>query len=197
MATPDPYNPNVPQFPGNSLASSQPKILDNFIQMYNKFLVNHVELNAGSTAGNHTIVQLLEQDSGPETNLGELSIYTKDVPGQTDQLFLRRQNNGPEIQLTNYQIYVSGTTNFFTFLPGKFIVYFGSFTTLENNKLKLQPAVAKNITSVSSCPLGVAPKYKCNVSLESINGLFTGVIFQSSIFNTGPPPSYYLIVGNL
>lgn len=193
------YNPNVPENLSDTLADSQPEFLDNFLKLYNTFKVNHVALDAGATAGNHTIVQLLEQGQAIQTDLNEISVYTKDVAGQTDQVFLRYQGNGQEIQLTNYQIYSINSTTFFTFLPGKILVYFGSFTTLPSNVLSLFPAIAKKIMSVSFCPIGNTPTYKPKIVLQQpSSGFYTRINVTSSLFfNQAPPACYYLILANI
>lgn len=202
MTTPG-YNPNVPENPSDSLADSQPEMLQNFLSLYEIFKRNHIALDAGATAGDHSIVQLLEQDHSFETNVSEISMYAKDVAGQTDQVFLRYQGNGQEIQLTNYQIYSlvqpSGGSAFFTFLPGKIIVYFGSFTTLPNNVLSLSPPIAKKIITISFCPIGNTPTYKPKVTLQQpSSGFYTGINVTASIlFNQAPPPCYYLVMANL
>jgi hypothetical protein len=196
------YNPNVPENFSDTLADSQPEFLDNFLKLYNTFMVNHVALDGGATAGNHTIVQLLEQGQAIQTDLNEISVYTKDVAGQTDQIFLRYQGNGQEFQLTNYQIYSINPTTFFTFLPGKILVYFGSFTSLPNNTLNLFPAIAKKIITMSFCaisPLANFQSGKSKIVLQQpSNGFFTALNVTSSFFfQQAAPPSYYIVLANI
>jgi hypothetical protein len=197
------FDPNVPENPSDSLATTQPEFLTNFLSLYNTFLVNHVALDAGATAGHHTIIELVEQENPLQTGVSEISVYTKEVAGQTDQVFLRYQGNGQEIQLTNYQLYSLnqpvGQTAFFTFLPGKILVYFGSFTTLPNNVLSLFPAIAKKIISVSFCPIGNTPTFKPKIVLQQpSSGFFTGINVTAGVFfNQAPPASYYIVMANI
>lgn len=153
------YDPNSPAKPSEFIATSQPVFLANFQTLYDTFLKNHIPLDALTSPGNHTIIQLTEQIGSFQTNVGELAIYTKDAPGQTDQLFMRFQGDQPEFQLTNYQIYTVGGASYFTFLPGRILVYFGQFDGVLNFQtpilLNLVPPVAKNIISVNMTVAGV------------------------------------------
>ena len=69
-----PYNPNVPQSPGDTFATSQPQLEANFSQLYNYFMRNHVALDATTSAGNHTVIQLLEQSNAKQTSLNDIAI---------------------------------------------------------------------------------------------------------------------------
>jgi hypothetical protein len=180
---PPPFDSNVPADPSDALATSQPQLLNNFLTMFNAFQVNHVPLNAAANAGNHTIIQLLEQDNDFQTGVGEISVYVKKVENQTDQVFLGYQGNGQVIQYTNYQIYsippTNNQTSFFTFLPGGVIVYFGAvglFNNANNNILNLNPPIAKHIITVDVVTIGVTPNGKYPVSLiETPNGIFNQI----------------------
>lgn len=145
MTTPI-YDPSVPERPSDSYATSQPEFLANFISLYQAFLKNHEPIS-GTNQGVHTILELLQQTGDAQTDLNEISFYSKNVDGQTAQVFVRINNNGTAYQLTNYQIYslnqIANQTSYFTVLPGKFLVYFGFFTSLTNNILNLNPPIAK------------------------------------------------------
>ena len=204
---PPPFNPNVPAFPSDALADSQIQFQTNFNNLFENFLKNHVSLTAASNAGNHTIIQLLQQKSAQQTDLGEISVYTKDIADQSDQIFLRYQD-GTEFQFTNYQIYPltqpKNQTAFFTFLPGRVLVYFGSFTKLSKNTLNLFPPIAKNIMTAIFCPSGSTPTYKPKCALYEPEGEFFDKINVTSGFpGTGSsnsetaPPSYYIILANV
>lgn len=198
------YNPNVPPMPETSFPDSQPLFLTNFLQLYNNFAVNHIPLDAATAAGDHTIVELVEQPNSQQTPVSAINIYAKDVIGQTDQVFFRYQGNGQEFQYSNYQIYPvpvsGGVTMFFTFLPGGILVYFGSFTSLPaNNNLQLTPAVAKNIITVSFCPMGTNNQLrKPKVVIPTPqNGYITSInVTNSQIFNSAPPACYFLVMAN-
>lgn len=202
---PPPYNPNVPQFPSDDLATTQAPLLNNFRQIYNKFLVNHIRLDSASDAGIHSIVELKEQENAFQTDLSEISVYTKDVGDQTDQIFLRYQKNGQEFQYTNYQLYSLQSnqfqTKFFTFLPGKILVYFGSFfpKAPPANVLDLSPYVAKNIITISLCPIDSTPNYKPNVKLLAPKeGVYQGIeVLSSTGLGLTAPSCYYTVMANL
>lgn len=214
---PPSYNPNVPQFSSDALDISQPQFETNFLQLYNNFAKNHVELDAVSSAGNHTIIQLVEQpaNSGIQTDLGELSVYVQDVEQQTDQVFLAYQGQGQKFQYTNYQLYKPEDNpgvqeKHFSFLPGKILLYFGLFQpTLSANIIDLSPYVARHIITVSLCPLanGTFSFFKPYVRLIAPkNGIYQGIeVINSAIGNSGvgPPPDrtapncYYVVMANI
>lgn len=157
MTTPtEQYDSNVPQR-NDDLATSQGQFLTNFQQLYDAFSENHVALDDSTSPGVHSLIELLASASGFETSAGELSFYSKPIDGQTDQLFMRYQGNGIEVPITNYQIYsipsTSQRTQYFTFLPGKILVYYGTvnITGFPFN-LSLNPGIGKNLVSANFCP---------------------------------------------
>jgi hypothetical protein len=205
MSTPV-YDPSVPEFPSDGLATSQPEILSNFQTLYNVFLKNHIPLDDPTVPGNHTIIELLEQKNSQQTDLGEISIYSKLVEGQTDQLFIRFQGNSNEVQLTNYQIYSlnqpTGQTAFFTFLPGKLLLYFGSFTASGGTRptpfvLSLLPAVAINIVSIDTCAIGTATYKPCVTVQAAQNGFYKFINFNPSAAGAMFNKFYYAILANI
>jgi hypothetical protein len=200
-----PYNPNVP-LAKDLINVSQGDFLNNFGDLYKAFLVNHVALDAASNAGNHTVVELTEQTAPFQTDAGEISIYTRDAPGQTDQIFMQFQGNQTEFQYTNYQIYsinaTSTQTSYFTFLPGRILIYFGMMTPSSTTfKLLLNPQIAKNIISANFCPIGPASSitnYPPNVVAESgIPNIYTALICTSSFLIQNVPPCYYFVMANV
>lgn len=200
------YNPNVPFNPSSSIGQGQIDFQKNFQALYSAFVVNHVALDAVSGAGNHTVLQFPEQEQAFQTDTGELAVYSKNVSGQTDQLFLRYQFNGTEFQYSNYQIYpleaTSAHTPFFTFLPGKVIAYFGilnvtleAFSTFE---LILRPAICKHIITMNFCPVGLSASYPPYVSLQSPSGeqgVYSVINLMGNPKITNPTQLYYLILG--
>lgn len=203
MSNPLVYDPNTPKAPSESLADSQEQFLVNFSQLYNIFEVNHIPLDAASNAGNHTIVQMLEQTNSPQTDTGEISVYVKnDVTspnnlGTTDQIFIRPQGNATEYQLTCYQIYgltpLATHVPYFTFLPGRILVYFGQIIQLpQNNILSLYPPIAKKIITVSGCALGATPLPKQSADPIEVNGFYTGIKFSQQTLI--PVTNYYYLV---
>ena len=177
MTNPVPiYNPNIPQRK-NTLADSQIDFLNNFSTLYTAFMANHIPLDAVSGAGNHTNVQMFEQQKNDQfqTNVDEISVYCKNVEGQTDQIFLRYQGNQDEFQFSTYQIYSlpvsTVATRFFTFLPGNVIIFFGTAQVKISTSgfpLKLVPSIAKNIITVNLCPLGL-PNIPPFVTVPPVN----------------------------
>jgi hypothetical protein len=213
MANPPLYNPTVPERLGDTFAVTQKDLQDNFQSLFNAFSANHVAMNE-TNAGNHTFINLLERANPILTNLSEIAIYSKDVEGQTDQMFFRYQGEGIEFQFTNYQLYSippenpndpnKGFKSYFTFLPGRVIVYFGIFAgtgQIGAQTLKLVPEIATNIIGVSVCNAGTAPvskdvipQYQLTVD-PAINGIFSTLQF-SRAFAATITDAFYMVVAN-
>lgn len=206
--TTQPYDPNIPTR-NNTIGESQLDFLNNFAHLYNAFLVDHIALDAVIGAGNHNIIHLTEQLQQFQTNVGEISGYSKDVEGQTDQIFLKYQGTFPEFQYTTYQIYglpqTSNQIPFFTFLPGNILVYFGLFTAtlsfFDPVQLELNPPIAKNIITMNFCPAGVTSKYIPKVTLQKEStGIYQRInVFDSVSTTTTPTPTtlYYVVMANI
>lgn len=205
MSAPINYDPNTP-ITSQSFAEWQEQFIENFTQLNNAFQENHIALDAASGNGNHTVLEMLQREDPQATGNAELAVYSKDVEGQTDQIFIRNPANGVEYQFTNYQIYSLSATNpnqYFTFLPGKILCYFGLFTPNNPGPIKLftlNPAIAKNILSVnftSTVPvLGSGVTYSLNAPqngiYKSLNVLAIGLptMLNSDIH-------YYTIMANI
>jgi len=209
------YNPNKP-LRKDKFNTSQLDFLNNFMTLYTAFSANHVALDAASNAGNHNVIQLLEQPAGSmfQTDIGEISIYCKPVTDQGDQLFLRYQGNQPEFQLSAYQIYSLATltgngitqVQFFTFLPGKVLLYFGTinctlpfFATLP---LYLKPPIAKNIITANFTLLGTTPGYPPTISIKTANenGFYEAIyLLNASVFPEiiGNQTFFYVVLANI
>lgn len=195
------YNQNIPNV-NDDLATSQGGFLSNFQQLYNAFAKNHVPLDGGSIGGNHTIIELLNNATGFQTDAGEISLYASPVVNQTGQLFLRTQGNKQDIQYTNYQIYDQGGIQhgqhgFFSTLPGGIIVYFGGIDigATENNSLLLQPNITKSLFSVNFCLTGSKPSNPPSFTIDTLqNGYITKLLAQKGTFSPGIT-YHYLIVG--
>jgi hypothetical protein len=203
------YNPNVP-LPKNQFNASQLDFLNNFGTLYNAFAENHVALDATSNAGNHTVIQLLQQDANDQfqTDVGEISIYCKPVTDQGDQIFLRYQGNKNEFQLSAYQIYpLSVLTNpgivqtpFFSFLPGKVLVYFGTIQctlSMSGVPLYLRPPIATNIITMNFCLMGSVLSFPPAVSIKTpnSNGFYDTIYLQNPVpFGVQPQRTYFYVV---
>jgi hypothetical protein len=200
------YNPNTPTIT-LPFSQWQPQFLQNFAQLYAAFSTNHVPLDAASNAGNHTIIELVEQALPQQTNVSELAVYTKDVSGQTDQIFLRYQGNGQEVQLTTYQIYSLGnfaqgqSNQYFTFLPGNLILIFG-YNVAKTKTTRLRPQIIKNVITCQLTPIGPSNQPFLNVSFVAKNtpGILNFMNVATSITVDGSepiPPLTYLVLGNI
>ena len=204
---PDGYNANFPLI-NTTFANWQIGFLSNFMSMASAFAVNHVPLTdptIPSIAGNHTIVELVEQEKMPQARAGELAVYSKKVPGQTDQIFINDQ--GVEYQYTTYQIYqllpVNGQTAYFTFLPGNVIVYFG-LTANGFETANLLPPIAKNIITVNITTnnnLGSIPKSLIDTPEVSFfadtKGIYKQIYFKRAAGASGRIKSmYYFVLAN-
>lgn len=191
------YNPNTPQR-NTSFADWQINFQANFARAYNDFAKNHVPLDAALDAGNHTVMQLLEQSGEQQIGATELGMYSLDTPNQTSQIYLQ---NGPnQYQYTNYQIYSiapskSQTYNF-TFLPGGLLVMFGLFTRGTTNVINLYPTVAKNIVAINTTCAGGANYPGATPLQKNSDGIITGLIL-TPFGQTRPPSQYYFVVANV
>jgi hypothetical protein len=203
MTTPPPvYNPNVP-LPKENLAESQDDFLINFSTIYEAFSRNHVPLDDLVEPGNHSYIELFKSNQASQTDIGEISVYIKTVEGTTEQVFFKYPN-GTEIQFSCYQIYslpaVPSQTQFFTFLPGKVIVYFGLLNTFAlpagtPPALYFAPFVSKNIITVNFCPQGGIPTIIPWVKLETPQNGFIRAAFLDQI--PAGRLFYYIAMGNI
>ena len=199
------FDPNTPAFTYDSFSTSQPQLQTNFSELFDYFQQNHVPLNAATALGNHTVVQLPNQPDSQQTGLGEVAFYAKKVEGQASQLFMRYQGNGQEIQLTNYQIYslgqLTGQTQYFSFLPGGIIVYFGTIDTNRTQALLvLNPKIARNIITVSFGGSGSInqAQFKPNVYLNTRqDGIINGINVQGYSIASSTITYFYMVMANI
>ena len=209
MTTPE-YNPNIPQ-PKDIFSSSSLPFLENFLDLYNAFNLDHVALDAVANAGNHNLLEMLEQNKTQQfqTDVGEISLYSKKVDGQTDQIYLRFQGNQDEFQYSNYQIYpLFDTTNpptdslpYITFLPNNILVYFGLFQfTGSPSTFTFNPPIAKNIIGMNFCVVGSTPGYSPSIQVVVSNGFSKELQLSLPRTAGGPTIPYqysYFIAVNL
>lgn len=93
------FNPNIPQA-SDPLSISQGDLLQNNTDLEAWSDVDHFPFSdAGSDLGKHDKVTLPER-AAPTTGADELAMYSKDVAGSTE-LFVRKESNGVEIQMTS------------------------------------------------------------------------------------------------
>jgi hypothetical protein len=195
------YTPNIPTR-DMVFALWQTNFLANFGRLYLDMAKNHVPIDTPIIAGNHTNIQLIQQNSSQTTEATEISVYTKKVDGQTDQVWMK-YGSGIEFQITAWQIYpityLPNQTLFFTFLPGNLLAIFGQCTVNLPNTgaftFELKPYVLRNVLSIN---LSNIPAAACSATLvKNDGGYFTGVT-TSPFF--GPQINtvfHYLVVGNL
>lgn len=201
MTTPTPqYNANTPTV-NTFFADWQTDFQQNFEILFKVFGTNHI-FNNSVLDGNHTNIRMPEQKTSQQTDVSELAIYTrgKDFTGLTDSVVIRYQNNGEEFQYTLYQIYKVDDTNFFTFLPGNVIVYFGLFlpNLINTNTLSLKPAIAKNISSVNLTPaISTGQAWGSPVQPVFVNKICTSLTLDTNQIPSVIPNQYYLITGNI
>lgn len=130
------YN-NIPTA-SQRLRDSQPQFLTNFASLQTFLETNHVAFSAANS-GKHKFLQLPEQSSAPTVAANEMGLYTKEQ-GSVSQLFVRRESDGTEINLTN---------------PTSSIVTSG-YTTLVNGliiKWGVTGNLAGNTTTTASFPV--------------------------------------------
>lgn len=192
MSTPQ-YNPNVPR-PGDSIATSQPDFQKNFLSLFNAFAQNHVDLE-DALAGKHTIVELPAQTTAFLSNAGEISTYSRSEDEEGTQVFLKYQGTEEEFQFSCYQIYsvepvplpFGGTqTIYFTFLPGRVLLYFGVYGAAIGRspftqQITLIPPVAKEIITMDFCATTTTPSLKPIVTLQvEDNGIISKINLSSA-----------------
>ena len=201
--TPSPYNTQIPDS-DTSIADAQTLFQNNFLRLFEAFNTDHVSLDDATNPGNHNVVQLVELPVGENTQSQEIAIYSKKVDGQTDQLFMRYPNNGSEFQITEYQIYSIVSTNlqesYFTFLPGKIIVYFGRVFSNNTNvfDITVNPPVTKILAGINVCGVttSLISQPQPNISLIAYSDGF----FRTIRLTTNPTKmfdNFYLFFGNL
>ncbi len=183
------YNPNIPT-PKTKWSQWQPLFQENFTVLNDDFSVNHIPLTSSTNAGNHTNIQLFENTKDQQVSSSELAIYSKEVTGQTDQLFINQFGVQP-YQYSNYQIYQITDNQYFTFLPGKLILYFGLWVLGTN--FKFNPPIVQNVISATFVP--AAPITSYGAATYSNQPRSNGVIPGLTIYTVAS--QYYNVVCNV
>ena len=189
------YNSNIPQA-NNQLSVSQGDLLLNFQAISTYINVNHVDFN-GADQGKHKFIQLPAQSAAPATLATEMALYTKNVTG-VPQLFLRRSNNGTEINLTTS----GAATNGWTRLPSGILLKWGTIATTTFNLLEtIAFPVAASIpvfSAIYSCQVTVAAAQTDN-QVVIMMGLFTvtdvNVFARKLIGGGGVTPFTFFAIG--
>lgn len=203
------YNPNVPR-PGDSIATSQPEFLANFATLFTAFATNHVDLE-DALAGKHTIVEMPAQTANFLSNAGEMSAYTRSIDEEGTQVFLKYQGTTEEFQFSCYQIYLVKPipmpfggiqTLYFTFLPGRVLLYFGNFTDSIGQftpvQLSLIPPVAKEIITMDFCTSTSTPSLKpVSAIIASDNDIISKIKLSPPSFGGLAGPMNYMVMAKI
>lgn len=132
------YFRDIPNGP-NDPSDDQPLMQINTNSIDDIIAVDHYSFgSSGNLDGWHIQSHYPFLVAAPATNTTQGAVYTKDVGGGVIQLFYRRENNGPEIQLT--------TSGMVTNTPQAFVNFQG--TTLGNNAAQTIRG-SFNVTSVT------------------------------------------------
>ncbi len=153
------YSPITPQSQP-SPAATQAQIQTNFAQFATIFMQNHTPLN-NSNQGKHedVIMENLAADPGVINDL--VSLYNKNAPSKASsqpQLFAQilkflptpnDPTDAPNIgmQLTYNTVNTVGPNQFQSFLPGGYILYFGTVTA--TGTVTLSPAPSEIIIAIA------------------------------------------------
>lgn len=153
------YTTNIPQA-AQKIKNTTSLIRANFDNLSAGLTNDHADLN-DSTAGKrltHDKVRLNVQAAGPSTTTTQIALYSKNVLASAvnyPELFLRRESNGTEIQLSTGGLspllggdYLNPPANStgYTFLPGGLVYYWGIETAgFNNNTNNVLPVIAGRV----------------------------------------------------
>ncbi len=203
------YDPNQPQNqppPDTGINS----VRNSFSSYANIFDNNHIALNANNQ-GKHSNVILQQQSGDPSVESGFDALYsnvastnlgsTLEIFAKIPQFLSSDKPNNPE-QLTFHTVNIVGPTQYQSFLPGGYVLYFGTVTGNVVNApltalVTLVPAPTKilcvianptRLALVTGAGTNLAPQ-KVSVILNTTNTA------QFTIFAVAPGPG--LAVGNI
>lgn len=176
------YTPGTP-LPNQTLASSQPEIRNNFLNLNTTIGTNHVKPIDSNVAnrGKHNLIHLIQQPAAPATTSTELALYAKNVGGSPN-LFLRKKSSGTEIQLTSNSVTPVVAANGSTFLPGGLMLQWGtvnmSFADGSQSALiPFTPAFSNVPYSIMATPI-VSQSNDEVISLRVKTGSVTAIDFR-------------------
>lgn len=180
------FQPSIP-LASDLISVSQGDIKNNFQSLSTAWNVNHVDFNA-SGAGKHNFVEFPNQGADPAGAAAEMTLFSK-TAAAVSQLFYKRDASASSFQLTGRD--PAGTTNGTTFLPGGFIIIWGSIAAAQNNVVQnFHTAFPNNCFSVQ-----ITTNSASNPSASGINGFTTtGFTFKST--SSGGIPIVYMAIGN-
>lgn len=183
------YDPNTPQSQP-SPAATQSQIQTNFAQWAAQFVKNHSGMNS-SSEGDHEAVVMEIQAIDPPVLENFLALYCKPAfsnIGVQGQLFARiRQiipliTNSP-MQLTYHTVNTVGPTQFQSFLPNGYVLYFGTTNAVGTITLSPAPsiilcaiAIPNTLTTVGTpIPNTVSTNPLNNFQFDILSSTATGV----------------------
>jgi len=186
------YSPIIPQSQP-SPAATQVQIQTNFAQFASIFALNHSALNT-KNQGDHEKVILEKQASDPGVVNDLVALYCKDASskaGTQPQLFsqilkfLPTPNDPTDalnigMQLTYNTVNTAGPNQFQSFLPGGYILYFGTVTATGTVTLSPAPtaiwcAIAFPNNIQSNTPNTVSTNVLNNSQFDILSSTAIGV----------------------
>lgn len=197
------YTPKIPQA-SDRFKDSQPLIKGNFIDIDSGFNLNHVNFNNGTDTGKHKFLQMPEQGAAPTTAPGpEMGLYVKNSTLTSNpEMFIRRNNDGIEIGMTEYL----GAGTGWSRLPSGLLLKWGFVApSLPNPATITFPVGAtipifNNLYSVQVSPANNAVS-DLNWSASIVNTSLTAASFQVWMTQRTSTTStaiqlYYLAIGD-
>ena len=189
------YDPNTPQSQP-SPADTQAQIQTNFAQWAAKFLKNHTAMNKNSQ-GDHEAIILENQVDDPGVTQDLVTMFNKNASsfaGIQPQLFtqikkflptLADPRDAPNIgiQQTYNTVNTVGPTQFQSFLPNGYLLYFGTTSSVGTITLSPAPtiilcavAIPNNLTtSGTPIPNTVSTNPLNNFQFDILSSTATGV----------------------
>lgn len=178
------YSPITPQSQP-SPAATQVQIQTNFSTFASIFALNHTALNT-KNQGDHEDVILEALPSDPSVIDDLVSLYSKNAvakSGNQPQLFTQilkflptanDPNNpgNPGMQLTQSTINTVGPNQFQSFLPGNFMLYFGTVTANGTVTLNPAPTTIHSVVAFSNNVVGGLPTRVSVVVNQTTNASF-------------------------
>lgn len=169
------YTTNIP-LSAQKIKNTTSLIRANFDNLAAGLSNDHADINdpTSGTRLTHDKVRLNVQGAAPSTTTTQIALYSKNVLSNAvnyPELFLRRANNGTEIQFTSGGLspllggdYLNPPANStgYTFLPGGLVYYWGIVTAgFDNNIPNQLPPIAgrviKKIYSLNCQPWKTVP----------------------------------------
>lgn len=197
------YNPNIPT--GNvKLNIDYLALRNNFTQLNTTYGIDHLPYTNGtSQLGYHTAIHLVPQ-AAPTATLGYGQIYNQEVNDgystDTTLYFLTGKNRN--LQLTsNMTPAVDGSGNGFTFIPGGFIVEWGTFTSTAvggstpNCTVPFPRTFATSVYSVNCTVLDTTASRYFVILNSLANNQFTANIRDSSGSRAPGIKMYWMAIG--